>query len=171
VATQQKHEEGFVAGLLRSMVPALLLALVIRTLLFQPVNIPSGSMKPTLLVGDYLLISKFTYGYSHYSLPFAPALFSGRVFPSPPSRGDIVVFRSPTDEGTNLINRTIGFPGDHIQVIEGALHINGTPVKRERMEDYVGEEPCQPGPVLGAVGRVKRWHETLPNGVSYQTLD
>ena len=171
MATQQKHEEGFVAGLLRSMVPALLLALVIRTLLFQPVNIPSGSMKPTLLVGDYLLISKFTYGYSHYSLPFAPALFSGRVFPSPPSRGDIVVFRSPTDEGTDLIKRTIGLPGDHIQVIEGALHINGTPVKRERMEDYVGEEPCQPGPVLGAVGRVKRWHETLPNGVSYQTLD
>src|SRR5437660_8471987 len=127
------------------MIPALLLAVVIRTLLFQPVNIPTGSMKATLLVGDYLLISKFTYGYSQYSVPFSPPLFSGRIFASPPERGDIVVFRSPTDEATDLIKRVIGLPGDRIQMIAGAVHLNGAPLRRDPLADYIGEDPCQSG--------------------------
>lgn len=166
-----QQEEGVVAGTLRAIVPALVIALVIRTVLFQPVNIPSGSMKPTLLIGDYLLVSKFTYGYSHYSLPFGPPLFSGRILPALPKRGDIIVFRSPTDDRADLIKRTIGLPGDRIEVRGGTVHINGTPVKREPIADYVGEDPCQPMPVFAVIGRAPRWRETLPNGVSYDTLE
>ena len=107
------------------IVHALIIALVIRTFLFQPFNIPSGSMKATLLVGDYLFVSKYTYGYSHYSLPFSPPLFSGRIWASPPERGDVVVFRLPKDDSTDYIKRVIGLPGDRIQMIDGVLHING----------------------------------------------
>ena len=171
MAKPQQQDEGVVAGTLRTIVPALIIALVIRTMLFQLVSIPSGSMKPTLLIGDYLLVSKFTYGYSHYSLPFGPPLFSGRVFPSLPKRGDIVVFRSPTDDTADLIKRTIGLPGDRIEVKGGLVHINGTPIKRERIADFVGEDPCQQMPVFGVIGDVPRWRETLPNGVSYDTLE
>jgi signal peptidase I len=171
VSKKPQEEEGIVVGPLRAIVPALLIALVIRTVLFQPVNIPSGSMKSTLLIGDYLLVSKFTYGYSHYSLPFGPPLFSGRIFASLPNRGDIIVFRSPTDESSDLIKRTIGLPGDRVEVKGGTVYINGTPIKRERIADYVGEDPCQPTPVFAVIGRVPRWHETLPNGVEYDTLE
>ncbi len=171
MSKKPQPDEGVVAGTLRAIVPALVIALIIRTVLFQPVNIPSGSMKPTLLIGDYLLVSKFTYGYSHYSMPFSPPLFSGRIFAALPNRGDIIVFRSPTDESSDLIKRTIGLPGDRIQVKDGAVYINGTPITRERMSDFVGEDPCQPAPVFGMIGRVKRWRETLPNGVSYDTLE
>lgn len=169
--SKSPQHEGAVAGTLRAIVPALIIALVIRTMLFQLVSIPSGSMKPTLLIGDYLLVSKFTYGYSHYSLPFGPPLFSGRVFPALPKRGDIVVFRSPTDESADLIKRTIGLPGDRIEVKGGLVHINGTPVQRERIADFVGEDPCQQMPVFGVIGRAPRWRETLPNGLSYDTLE
>jgi signal peptidase I len=144
---------------------ALLIALLFRTFLFQPFNIPSGSMKETLLVGDYLFVSKFSYGYSHYSLPFSPRLFSGRIWSGAPERGDIVVFRLPKDDSVDYIKRVIGLPGDHIQMIGGVLHINGKPVERERIEDFV-ETDAQ-----GTTTRTKRWRETLPNGVSYTTLD
>ena len=140
---------------------ALIIALVIRTFLFQPFNIPSGSMKATLLVGDYLFVSKYSYGYSHYSLPFSPPLFSGRIWGSAPDRGDVVVFRLPQDNSTDYIKRVIGLPGDRIQMIDGVLHINGEPVKRERIEDFVETEEGT------RASRVKRWRETLPNGVSY----
>src|SRR5262252_7941854 len=103
VSKQPKQDEGAFSGTVRAIVPALIIALVIRTVLFQAVNIPSGSMKPALLIGDYLMVSKFTYGYSHYSLPFGPPVFSERVFPALPKRGDIVVFRSPTDDTNDLI--------------------------------------------------------------------
>src|SRR3974377_1500973 len=144
---------------------ALIIALVIRTFLFQPFNIPSGSMKATLLVGDYLFVSKYSYGYSHYSLPFSPPLFSGRIWASPPERGDVVVFRLPKDDTTDYIKRGIGLPHDRIQMIDGVLHINGQPIKRERIEDFVESEEGS------RVTRVKRWRETLPNGVSYTRLD
>lgn len=170
MSDQPHQDEGVVAGMLRALVPALIIALVIRTMLFQLVSIPSGSMQPTLLIGDYLVVSKFTYGYSRYSLPFGPPLFSGRVFPALPKRGDIVVFRSPTEEDSDLIKRTIGLPGDRIEVKAGLVHINGTPVKRERIADFVGEDPCQETSASGASARVPRWRETLPNGVSYDTL-
>jgi signal peptidase I len=171
VPKQPQQNEGIAAATLRALVPALIIALVIRTMLFQLVSIPSGSMQDTLLIGDYLAVSKFTYGYSRYSLPFAPPLFSGRVFPSLPKRGDIIVFRSPTDETADLIKRTIGLPGDRIEVKGGLVHINGAPVRRERIADFVGEDPCRQTPAFGGIARVPRWRETLPNGVSYDTLD
>src|SRR5581483_2384688 len=138
-----------------------------RSLLFQPFNSPSGSMMPTLLVGDYYFVSKYPYGYSRYSFPFSPPLFSfsGRIFGAAPERGDVVVFRLPRDDSTDYIKRVVGLPGDKIQMIGGELHINGTPVKRERAEDFVGTEDDP------QMKHIKRWKETLPNGVSYYTLD
>ena len=140
---------------------------LLRTFLFQPFNIPAGSMVPTLLVGDYLFVSKYAYGYTHYSLPFSPRLFSGRIFGSDPARGDVVVFRAPKDDRVDYIKRVVGLPGDRILMIQGMLHINGTPVVRERLADFTGEEACGEA----ANTKIKRWRETLPNGVSYETLD
>jgi signal peptidase I len=160
-----KRQEGGIAETVRVIVHALIIALVIRTFLFQPFNIPSGSMEETLLVGDYLFVSKYSYGYSHYSLPFSPPLFSGRVWSASPQRGDIVVFRLPKDDSIDYIKRVIGLPGDRIQMINGVLQINGEPVKRERIEDFVDTDEN------GRTMRVKRWRETLPNGVSYTTLE
>jgi signal peptidase I len=166
VSTGAKRKEGGLGEFIRLLIHAGIIALVIRTLLFQPFNIPSGSMKATLLVGDYLFVSKYSYGYSHYSLPLSPPLFSGRigVF-NKPERGDIVVFRLPRDDSTDYIKRIIGLPGDRIQLIDGVVHINGQPVKRARIDDFIDtDEGFRPT-------RVRRWRETLPNGVSYTTLD
>src|ERR671930_1085555 len=137
-----KRNEGGLGEFIRLLIHAGIIAFVIRIFFFQPLNIPSGSMKATLLVGDYLFVSKYSYGYSHYSIPFSPPLFSGRIFGSEPSRGDIVVFRLPKDDSTDYIKRVIGLPGDRIQMKEGLLHINDVPVKRERLSDFVGEDPC-----------------------------
>ena len=164
VQTGTKKKEGGIAETVRVVINALIIALVIRTLLFQPFNIPSESMKATLLVGDYLFVSKYSYGYTHYSLPFSPRLFSGRIFGSALKRGDVVVFRLPRDDSVDYIKRVVGLPGDKIQMIDGVLNINGTPVKRERVEDYVSDED-------GVAQRVKQFRETLPNGVSYVTMD
>jgi signal peptidase I len=123
-------------------------------------------MKATLLVGDYLFVSKYTYGYSHYSLPLSPNLFSGRIGDfAKPDRGDIVVFRLPKEDSTDYIKRVIGLPGDSIQMIDGILNINGKPIPRERIDDFIDEDEG------GRATRVRRWKETLPNGVSYTTLD
>jgi signal peptidase I len=162
---EKKKKEGGIAETVRVIFHALVIALIIRTLLFQPFNIPSGSMKETLLVGDYLFVSKYTYGYSRYSLPFSLPLFQGRIWSGTPERGDVVVFRLPRDDSTDYIKRVIGLPGDRIQMIEGVLHINGQPIRRERIEDFTEVEEG------GGTTRVKRWRETLPNGVSYTTLD
>jgi signal peptidase I len=165
VSTENERQQGGLAETLRVVVHALIIALVIRTFLFQSFNIPSASMESTLLVGDYLFLSKYSYGYTHYSLPFSPPLFSGRIFGSEPKPGDVVVFRLPSDDSIDFIKRVIGLPGDRIQMIDGLLYINGTAVKRERADDYFDRDEG-PRPV-----RVKRWRETLPNGVSYTTLD
>src|SRR5438876_7073058 len=157
VTSGTKSESGL-GETIRVVIHALLIALVIRTFLFQPFNIPSGSMKATLLVGDYLFVSKYSYGYSHYSLPFSPRLFSGRIWSGAPERGDIVVFRLPKDDSTDYIKRVIGLPGDRIQMIEGVLNINDVAVKRERIDDYIEPEEG------GRTTRVKRWREMLPNG-------
>jgi signal peptidase I len=163
VSSERKRKEGGIAETVRVVVHALIIALVIRTFLFQPFNIPSGSMMATLLIGDYLFVSKYSYGYSHYSLPGSPPVFSGRIPGGlTPERGDVVVFRLPREDSTDYNKRVIGLPGDKIQMIDGALYINGTAVKHERIGDWVDEEHGQ---------RVKRWRETLPNGVSYNTLD
>jgi signal peptidase I len=150
---------------IRVIIHALLLALVVRVFLFQPFNIPSGSMIPTLLIGDYLFVSKYSYGYSRYSFPFSPDLFSGRVWAAEPDRGDVVVFKLPRDNETDYIKRVIGLPGDEIQMVHGVLHINGNPVSKVRVDDYVVTEPS------GRERRMPRFMEALPNGVSYPVLD
>jgi len=165
VATEKRAKSGGFGETVKIVVQALILALIVRTFLFQPFNIPSGSMISTLLIGDYLFVSKYAYGYSRYSLPFGPPLFNGRVWAAEPKRGDVVVFKLPRDNSTDYIKRVIGLPGDRIQMIGGVLHINGEAVKRERADDYVTTD------ALGAPVRVARYRETLPNGVSYLTLD
>ena len=165
VSIDEKRQRGRRAETIRVIAHALIIALVIRTFLFQPFNIPSESMEETLLVGDHLFVSTYAYGYTHYALPFSLPLFSGRIFASEPKRGDVVVFRLPRDDSKDFIKRVIGLPGDRIQMIGGVLHINGAAVKRERAEDYIDNDEG-PEPI-----RVKRWRETLSNGVSYYTLD
>src|SRR5260370_20780270 len=108
VKRQDKRKEGGIAETARVIFHALIIAFVIRTFLFQPFNIPSGSMMATLLIGDYLFVSKYSYGYSHYSLPLSPRIFSGRVIGSTPQRGDVVVFRLPNDDSVDYIKRVIG---------------------------------------------------------------
>jgi len=125
---------------------------------------PSGSMEPTLLNGDYFFVSKFAYGWSRYSLPFSPPAFDGRILGVEPQLGDVVVFRLPRDDTVDYVKRVVGLPGDRVQMIGGALYLNGTAVKHEQIEDY-------PYGVDGRPGQTKRWRETLPNGVSYETLD
>jgi len=153
-----------VSFVLASFVLMPIIPLLIRIFLFQSFNIPSSSMLPTLLVGDYFFVSKYAYGYTHYSLPFSPRLFSGRLLAAEPQRGDVVVFRLPKDDSVDFVKRIVGLPGDRIQMINGVLQINGQPVKHERIDDFVTEED-------GAVKHMRRFRETLPNGVSYTVLD
>jgi signal peptidase I len=143
---------------------ALLIALVIRTFLFQPFNIPSGSMENTLLIGDYLFVEKFAYGYSRYSFPFGFPPFSGRVFGASPQRGDVIVFRFPPNPSVDYIKRCIGLPGDTVQVINAQVWINGKPVPRVRAGDATVPDE------IGVPKKVERFRETLPNGKSYFVL-
>ena len=160
---KDKESSGFL-DTVRVIVHALILAFIVRIFFYQPFNIPSGSMIPTLLVGDYLFVSKFSYGYSKYSLPWSPNLFEGRILASEPKRGDVVVFKLPSDNETDYIKRLVGLPGDRIQMMRGVLNINGTPVERRRIEDFVLRED-------GRERRVPRYVETLPGGVNFDTLD
>lgn len=165
VADKSQKKSGGLGETVSVIVQALILALVIRTFLFQPFSIPSGSMRPTLLEGDYLFVTKWAYGYSHHSLPFSPDLFSGRFFNTAPERGDVAVFKFPPNPSLDYIKRVIGLPGDRIQMREGQLFINGEGVPREQ----VGEIN---NPDITELNRpVEVWRETLPNGVSYDTLD
>lgn len=149
----------------RTVVYAVMIAIVIRTTLYEPFNIPSESMRPTLEVGDYLFVSKYSYGYSRYSLPLGLPLFSGRVMESVPERGDVAVFRKPSEPNIDFIKRIIGLPGDKIQVTNGVLILNGTPVPRERIDDYIETFPG------GGVRRIEQFRETLPGGKSYVTFN
>ena len=125
VAEKAVKKSGGLGETVSVIVQALLLALVIRTLLFQPFSIPSGSMRPTLLEGDYLFVTKWAYGYSRHSLPFSPPIFSGRIWGSAPQRGDVAVFKFPPNPSLDYIKRVIGLPGDKIQMKDGQLFING----------------------------------------------
>src|ERR1700761_8234393 len=139
--TSDKSGESW-TELAKTVIYAGLIAVVIRTFLFQPFNIPSASMEATLLVGDYLFVEKFSYGYSRYTFPFGGWPFGeqmhGRFMGSSPQRGDVVVFKYPQDNSTAFIKRVIGLPGDKIQMINDILYLNGKPVPRQRIEDYVG---------------------------------
>ncbi|KPH10524.1 signal peptidase I [Rhizobium acidisoli] len=150
---------------IKVIIQALILAMVIRTVLFQPFTIPSGSMMPTLLVGDYIFVNKFAYGYSKYSLPFSPDIFSGRLFGADPKRGDIVVFRFPPNPEIDYIKRCIGLPGDHIQVTDGVLYVNGKPIPKVADGTFTSDYKLDPG------ADVPVFRETLDNGKTYDTLD
>ena len=159
-----KKETSELGDTVKIVVHALILAVLIRIFLFQPFNIPSGSMKATLLVGDYLFVSKYSYGYSHYSLPFSPNLFSGRILSTNPKRGDVAVFKNPFTK-EDWIKRVIGLPGDTIKMTDGVLFINGKHIPKRRVKDFYGRDR------FGIKRNIPRYEETLPNGVRYFVLD
>jgi len=155
-----KNASSGILETVKTVVYAVLIALVVRTVAYEPFNIPSGSMVPTLLVGDYLFVSKFSYGYSRYSLPFGLPLFSGRIFlpfSDTPERGDVAVFKLPTDPSTDYIKRIVGLPGDRIQLRHGNLYINDQLVPRRPKEDYLYEEG-------GSAMLFQQYDEALPRG-------
>ena len=178
-AAAKKPDEG-IWETFKVIVQALLIAFFVRTFIYQPFNIPSGSMYPTLKVGDYLFASKLSYGYSKYSFNFSLGLFGpplfqcckfidfpGRkVLADVPKRGDVAVFKLPIDTNTDYIKRVIGLPGDHIQMKGGVLFINDVAVPKVRVEDYI-----DPDTEMGSGTPIAQFRETLPNGVSYNVLD
>jgi signal peptidase I len=177
--TRRSSDDG-IWETIKVIIQAVLIAFVVRTFLYQPFNIPSESMYPTLKVGDYLFVSKLSYGYSRYSFNFALGpggspwvsccsfTFPGRtVLPDVPERGDVAVFKLPADTRIDYIKRVIGLPGDRIQMRDGVLFINGAAVKKDRIEDYVDDEAQGPG----GGHAVPQFVETLPNGVQYRVLD
>ncbi len=164
-SAEKRRKKGGIVDTIVVLVEALLIAVVIRTFLYQPFNIPSASMLGNLLVGDYLFVSKFSYGYSRHSFPFSLAPFTGRVWSAEPERGDVVVFKLPKDNETDYIKRVVGMPGDRVQMIGGHLHINGQGVRRERAPDFMMPD------AFGRMTAVRQFRETLPNGRSYLVLD
>ena len=146
---------------IKTLLGALLIAVLIRSLLFQPFYIPSSSMEPTLLVGDRIFVSKYTYGYSKHSFPFSPNITNKRFFFKSPERGDLVVFKTPADNRTDYIKRLIGMPGDIIQFVDGDLLINGKEILKKRVE---GKKILRCGNFLL---ETNTYIETLPNGFQY----
>jgi signal peptidase I len=156
---------GEIIEIVKTVVYALLIALVLRVLLFQPFTIPSASMEPNLYTGDYIIVSKYSYGFSRHSIPFSPPLFHGRILERPAHRGDIIVFKLPRDGHTDYVKRLIGVPGDRIQMKNGLLYLNGKKVPRQ----FVGmTNEVSPD---GFVHQVAEFRETLPGGKSYLTQD
>ena len=146
---------------LKTLFGALLIALLIRSLLVQPFYIPSSSMEPTLLVGDRIFVTKYSYGYSKHSFPFSPNFSKNRFFSKIPDRGDLVVFKTPADNRTDYIKRLIGLPGDTIQFINGELIINSTKVTRKQLID---QNIVRCGNYLL---ETNTFLEKLPNGVEH----
>jgi len=151
--------------IVKTVAYALLIALFLRVLFFQPFTIPSASMEPTLLEGDYIIVSKFSYGYSRHSIPFSPPLFDGRIMGRSPARGDIIVFKLPRDGRTDYIKRLIGLPGDRVQMRQGKLYINDQMIPRAALP------PVMIDSGLGFTRSVERFKETLPGGKQYVTYD
>jgi signal peptidase I len=156
----------------RTILYALALAMVLRFTIAQPFRIPSGSMQPTLQVGDYIVVTKWSYGYGRFSFaPLEGLLPHGRLFAHAPNRGDVIVFRPPPEPDRDFIKRLIGLPGDHIQMIDGVLHINGVAVQRERVGP-TQDCPDSDAPNSSEYSRPATiYRETLPNGVSYLTCE
>lgn len=146
---------------LSSLFFLLLIALSIRSFLFEPFHIPSGSMKSTLLEGDYIFTSKYSYGYSKHSFPFSPNIFSGRIFYTPPKRGDIVVFKPTRNDSIRFVKRVIGTPGDKVQMIEGELYLNDQKVERRQIESFFDYESNR---------NIPRYIETLLSGKEHEIL-
>lgn len=156
---RQKDEAWGELG--KTVLLAILLALIVRTLFFEPFNIPSGSMKPTLLTGDYLFVSKTAYGYSRHSFPLGLAPLEGRVWKKVPRRGDVVVFKLPSNTNIDYIKRVIGLPGDAVQVKEGRLYINGEMVERKSLGREKVEDRFE------QVKQMHKFLEILPGGVEH----
>ncbi len=167
-AAQEPQKSGAMSELveiIKTVVYALLIALFLRVLFFQPYTIPSASMEPNLYEGDYIIVSKWTYGYSRFSIPLSPPLFQGRILEKPAHRGDIVVFKLPRDHKVDYIKRVIGLPGDRIQMKNGLLFLNDKQVPREPLpsvKEDIGD---------GYIRDVARYRETLPGGKTYVTND
>ncbi len=146
---------------IKTILYALIIAIIIRSFLFQPFYIPSSSMEPNLLIGDRLFVSKYTYGYSQHSFPFSPGIFDNRIFYKVPDRGDIIVFKTPADNRTDYIKRLIGLPGDTIQIIDKDLYLNDVKINKRKVENlrnvYCGKEEME----------AVFYEETLPNGKKY----
>lgn len=151
------------------IIVCVLLPLALRSVFYAPFHIPSGSMKPNLLIGDYIFVNKYAYGFSKYSFPFSPDLFEGRIADDGgkkrPERGEILVFRLPSDTRVDYVKRLVGLPGDRLQVKGGVLYINGEPLPREKMDSFTDEDE------EGRKITITRYQETLPDGKSYQVLD
>ena len=143
---------------------ALIIAIIIRSLIIQPFYIPSSSMEPGLLVGDRLFVTKYSYGYSKHSFPFSPPIFENRIFSSKPSRGDVIVFKTPADNRTDYIKRLIGLPGDRIQFIDSNLFLNNSEILKSKISEkdsiYCGDK----------IINVFTFEEKLPNGKIYKTV-
>lgn len=161
---EDKKEESL-GDTLKTVVFAIAIAILIRSFLFEPFRIPSGSMYPTLEVGDYLFVSKYTYGYSKHSFPFSIHLFDGRIWYDEPKRGDIVVFKYPKDNSTDYIKRIIGLAGDKIKLVDGRVYVNGEILPREQIEDYVIADNAN------NAGVYPQYIETLPNGIKHKIVE
>ena len=158
-----KINKNFIIENVKTIFYALIIALIIRSLFIQPFYIPSSSMEPNLLVGDRLFVTKYSYGYSKHSFPFSPPIFKGRLFSSKPKLGDIVVFKTPSDNRTDYIKRLIGLPGDEIQFIDGDLYLNNNQVLKTRV---VMSKIIYCGKPID----VNMFEEKLPNGVIHKTV-
>lgn len=154
-----------VVEIIKTVVYALLIALFLRVLFFQPFTIPSASMEPNLYEGDYIIVSKFSYGYSRHSIPFSPNIYQGRVLEQKAQRGDIVVFKLPSDGHTDYVKRVIGVGGDRIQMRNGLLYLNDKLVQRDAMS------PVKSDLGFGQVVDVARYQERLDSGKTYMTQD
>jgi signal peptidase I len=180
-----KRDKGALSETVRFVLILFLLALILRSFLFAAFSIPSGSMLPRLMIGDYLFVSKWPYGYSRYSLPFGLIDFEGRIWGGTPRRGDVAVFRYPGGGNDDWVKRIIGLPGDTVQVRKGTLILNGKAIPKVRIADYLmpvtANSPCRyvdqqaARTVTDAEGRrfcaYPRFRETLPGGASYETID
>jgi signal peptidase I len=159
-APAEKKSGGLVhetVEIVKTIVYALLIALVLKVIVFQPYTIPSASEEPNLYEGDYIIVSKWSYGWSRHSIPFSPPIFHGRLFFSAPQRGDVVVFKLPRDGNQDYIKRLVGMPGDRIQVKNGQVFINDKPLPRQALAQSEGDLPEGYGPVA-------RFMETTPEG-------
>lgn len=162
---QEPEEKETTGEVTRTFLIAVLLTILFRTFLFEPFNIPSGSMVPNLLVGDYLFVSKYNYGYSRFSFPFGIGGFDGRIMASEPNRGDVIVFKLPTDTRIDFIKRLVGMPGDTVQVINGRLYINDEIVDRKAIGIVEYEKD------YGEKVKVTEYIETLPGGIEHRIYE
>ena len=159
-----KIDKNFFTENIKTIIYALIIAVIIRSLLIQPFYIPSSSMEPTMLVGDRLFVTKYSYGYSKHSFPFSPPIFKGRLFSKPPKSGDVIVFKTPSDNRTDYIKRLIGLPGDKIQFINGDLFLNNNQILKTKNKKsdliYCGKETIN----------INSFEEKLPNGKTHNTV-